>query len=433
MDKFIIKGGRRLVGEVEISGAKNAAVAIIPAVILSDEPCVLENVPAISDVNISMRILREMGAEVTPLSATSYRIDATKIEKCCVPYETARKMRASYYFLGALLGKFGKARVSMPGGCPLGDRPIDQHLKAFAALGAEYKVDQGMIDLTSEKLTGNQIFLDVVSVGATMNAMLAAVKAEGLTILENAAKEPHIVDLANFLNSMGANIMGAGTDVIKIRGVKSLRGATYAVIPDQIEAGTFMVAAAATNGNVLIKNVIPKHLESITKKLEKVGVNIEQFDDSIRVSVDGPLVKTSIKTTPHPGFPTDMQPQIATLLTLAEGTSIVTEGVWEQRFRYVDELRRMGADISVDGKVAVIEGTGKLMGAPVKACDLRAGAALIIAGLAANGITEIEDIFHIERGYDCMEGKLRALGADIEKKSFPDEAVASEKKKAITA
>lgn len=433
MDKFIIKGGRRLVGEVEISGAKNAAVAIIPAVILSDEPCVLENVPAISDVNISMRILREMGAEVTPLSATSYRIDATKIEKCCVPYETARKMRASYYFLGALLGKFGKARVSMPGGCPLGDRPIDQHLKAFAALGAEYKVDQGMIDLTSEKLTGNQIFLDVVSVGATMNAMLAAVKAEGLTILENAAKEPHIVDLANFLNSMGANIMGAGTDVIKIRGVKSLKGATYAVIPDQIEAGTFMVAAAATNGNVLIKNVIPKHLESITKKLEKIGVNIEQFDDSIRVSVDGPLVKTSIKTTPHPGFPTDMQPQIATLLTLAEGTSIVTEGVWEQRFRYVDELRRMGADISVDGKVAVIEGTGKLMGAPVKACDLRAGAALIIAGLAANGITEIEDIFHIERGYDCMEGKLRALGADIEKKSFPDEAVASEKKKAITA
>ncbi|MBE6840045.1 MAG: UDP-N-acetylglucosamine 1-carboxyvinyltransferase [Ruminococcus sp.] len=433
MDKFIIKGGRRLVGEVEISGAKNAAVAIIPAVILSDEPCVLENVPAISDVNISMRILREMGAEVTPLSATSYRIDATKIEKCCVPYETARKMRASYYFLGALLGKFGKARVSMPGGCPLGDRPIDQHLKAFAALGAEYKVDQGMIDLTSEKLTGNQIFLDVVSVGATMNAMLAAVKADGLTILENAAKEPHIVDLANFLNSMGANIMGAGTDVIKIRGVKSLRGATYAVIPDQIEAGTFMVAAAATNGNVLIKNVIPKHLESITKKLEKIGVNIEQFDDSIRVSVDGPLVKTSIKTTPHPGFPTDMQPQIATLLTLAEGTSIVTEGVWEQRFRYVDELRRMGADISVDGKVAVIEGTGKLMGAPVKACDLRAGAALIIAGLAANGITEIEDIFHIERGYDCMEGKLRALGADIEKKSFPDEAVASEKKKAITA
>ena len=433
MEKFVIRGGRRLTGEVEISGAKNAAVAIIPAVILSDEPCVIENVPAISDVNICLRILREMGADVQNLSRTSYKIDATKIQKFCVPYETARKMRASYYFLGALLGKFGKARVSMPGGCPLGDRPIDQHLKAFSALGAKYNLNQGMIDLTSNGLRGGQIFLDVVSVGATMNAMLAAVRAEGLTIIENAAKEPHIVDLANFLNSMGANIMGAGTDVIKIRGVDSLHGTTYAVIPDQIEAGTFMVAAAATNGDVLIKNVIPKHLESITKKLEKIGVNVEQFDDSVRVWVDGPLVKASVKTTPHPGFPTDMQPQIATLLTLAEGTSIVTEGVWEQRFRYVDELRRMGADISVDGKVAVIEGTGKLMGAPVQACDLRAGAALIIAGLAASGVTEIEDIFHIERGYDCMEEKLRALGADIEKKSFPDEIASTEKKKAVIA
>ena len=433
MEKFVIRGGRRLTGEVEISGAKNAAVAIIPAVILSDEPCVIENVPAISDVNICLRILREMGADVQNLSRTSYKIDATKIQKFCVPYETARKMRASYYFLGALLGKFGKARVSMPGGCPLGDRPIDQHLKAFSALGAKYNLNQGMIDLTSNGLRGGQIFLDVVSVGATMNAMLAAVRAEGLTIIENAAKEPHIVDLANFLNSMGANIMGAGTDVIKIRGVDSLHGTTYAVIPDQIEAGTFMVAAAATNGDVLIKNVIPKHLESITKKLEKIGVNVEQFDDSVRVWVDGPLVKASVKTTPHPGFPTDMQPQIATLLTLAEGTSIVTEGVWEQRFRYVAELRRMGADISVDGKVAVIEGTGKLMGAPVKACDLRAGAALIIAGLAASGVTEIEDIFHIERGYDCMEEKLRALGADIEKKSFPDEIASTEKKKAVIA
>ena len=433
MEKFVIRGGRRLTGEVEISGAKNAAVAIIPAVILSDEPCVIENVPAISDVNICLRILREMGADVQNLSRTSYKINATKIQKFCVPYETARKMRASYYFLGALLGKFGKARVSMPGGCPLGDRPIDQHLKAFSALGAKYNLNQGMIDLTSNGLRGGQIFLDVVSVGATMNAMLAAVRAEGLTIIENAAKEPHIVDLANFLNSMGANIMGAGTDVIKIRGVDSLHGTTYAVIPDQIEAGTFMVAAAATNGYVLIKNVIPKHLESITKKLEKIGVNVEQFDDSVRVWVDGPLVKASVKTTPHPGFPTDMQPQIATLLTLAEGTSIVTEGVWEQRFRYVDELRRMGADISVDGKVAVIEGTGKLMGAPVKACDLRAGAALIIAGLAASGVTEIEDIFHIERGYDCMEEKLRALGADIEKKSFPDEIASTEKKKAVIA
>jgi len=429
LEKFIVKGGRRLTGEVTISGAKNAAVALLPAVILSDEPCVLENVPNISDVNISLRILKEMGAEVTMLGKDSYRIDPTRIDKFCVPYETARKMRASYYFLGALLGKFNKARVSMPGGCPLGDRPIDQHLKAFSALGAEYTLSQGMIDLRADKLCGTQIFLDVVSVGATMNAILAAVKAEGLTIIENAAREPHVVDLANFLNSMGANIMGAGTDVIKIRGVNKLYGTNYAVIPDQIEAGTFMIAAAATKGDVLIKNVTPKHLESITKKLEKIGVNIEQYDDSIRVYVDGPLVKTSVKTTPHPGFPTDMQPQIATLLTLAEGTSIVTEGVWEQRFRYVDELRRMGADISVDGKVAVIEGTGKLMGAPVKACDLRAGAALIIAGLAANGITEIEDIFHIERGYDCMEGKLRALGADIEKVNIPDDAAQNNQKK----
>lgn len=420
MDKFIIKGGRRLTGEVTISGAKNAAVAILPAVILSDEPCVIENVPNISDVNICLRILTEMGAEVTRLDTDIYRIDPTKIDKYCVPYETARKMRASYYFLGALLGKFRKARVSMPGGCPLGDRPIDQHLKAFSSLGAEYTLSQGMIDLRAEKLRGSQIFFDVVTVGATMNAMLAAVKAEGLTIIENAAKEPHIVDLANFLNSMGANIMGAGTDVIKIRGVERMRGTSYAVIPDQIEAGTFMAAVAATKGDVLIKNVIPKHLESITKKMEKIGVNIEQFDDSIRIWVDGPLVKANIKTAPHPGFPTDMQSQIATLLTLASGTSIITENIWEQRFGYVDELRRMGADITVNGKVALVEGTGKLMGAPVKACDLRAGAALIIAGLAASGVTEIEDIFHIERGYDCMEGKLRALGADIEKVSIPD-------------
>lgn len=422
MDKFVIKGGRRLEGEVTISGAKNAAVALLPAVILSDEVCVIENVPTISDVNICLEILREMGAVVEKIGKDAYRIDPTKIDKFCVPYEIARKMRASYYFLGALLGKFNKARVSMPGGCNLGDRPIDQHLKAFAALGAEYTLSQGMIDLKAEKLIGSQISFDVVTVGATMNAMLAAVKAEGLTIIEAAAKEPHIVDLANFLNSMGANIMGAGTDVIKIRGVEHLHGTNYSVIPDQIEAGTFMVAAAATRGDVTIKNVIPKHLESITKKLEKIGVNIEQFDDSIRVTVEGPLVKTNVKTSPHPGFPTDMQPQIATLLTLAEGTSIVTEGVWEQRFRYVDELRRMGADITVNGKVALIEGTGKLMGAPVKSCDLRAGAALIIAGLAASGITEIEDIFHIERGYDCMEGKLRELGADIEKISVPDEA-----------
>lgn len=431
MDKFVIRGGRRLTGEVTISGAKNAAVAILPAVILSDEPCVIENVPSISDVNICLRILREMGAVVEHINKDAYRIDPTGIANCVVPYETARKMRASYYFLGALLGKYGKARVSMPGGCPLGDRPIDQHLKAFVALGAEYNLSQGMIDLSAVKLRGNQIFFDVVTVGATMNAMLAAVKAEGLTVIENAAKEPHIVDLANFLNSMGANIMGAGTDVIKIRGVESLHGTTYAVIPDQIEAGTFMAAIAATKGDAIVKNVIPKHLESITKKMEKMGVNIEQFDDSIRVWVDGPLVKANIKTAPHPGFPTDMQSQIATLLTLAEGTSIVTENIWDQRFGYVDELRRMGASITVNGKVALVEGTGKLMGAPVKACDLRAGAALIIAGLAASGVTEIEDIFHIERGYDCMEGKLRELGADIEKISVPDKQIKAADNKAV--
>lgn len=421
MKKFIIKGGRRLSGEVVISGAKNAVVAILPAVILSDEPCTIENVPDISDVRICLKTLTEIGAEVTYLGNYTYKIDPTTVNKFCVPYEVARKMRASYYFLGALLGKYNKARVSMPGGCSLGDRPIDQHLKAFSLLGADYTLSQGMIDLKADKLTGNQIFFDVVTVGATMNAMLAAVKAEGLTVIANAAKEPHIVDLANFLNSMGANIMGAGTDVIKIRGVEHLHGTNYSVIPDQIEAGTFMIAAAATRGDVTIKNVIPKHLESITKKLQKIGVNVECFDDSVRVWTEGPLVKTNIKTSPHPGFPTDMQPQIATLLTLASGTSIITESIWNQRFRYVDELRRMGADITVNGCVALIEGTGKLTGAPVKACDLRAGAALIIAGLAASGITEIEDIFHIERGYDSMDVKLRAIGADIQKVSEPDE------------
>ena len=425
MDKFVIHGRHRLTGEIEVSGAKNAAVALIPAVLLCDEPCILENVPDISDVSISLRIMSEMGAQVEYLSKTTVRISAMGLTNYCVPYESARRMRASYYFLGALLGRYGKARVSMPGGCPLGDRPIDQHLKAFSALGANCNIEHGMVDLVADQLVGNQIYLDVVSVGATMNAMLAAVRAKGLTVIENAAKEPHIVDLANFLNSMGADIMGAGTDVIKIRGVERLHGAVYSVIPDQIEAGTFMIAAAATRGDVLVTNVIPKHLEPITSKMRKIGVNIEEFDDSVRVWVDGPLVRTNVKTMPHPGFPTDMQPQITTLLTLAEGTSIITEGVWEQRFRYVDELRRMGADISVDGKVAVVEGTGKLTGAPVKACDLRAGAALIIAGLAAHGVTEIEDIYHIERGYANLDAKLRQIGADIQKVSEPTEAAAS--------
>ena len=423
--QFVIRGGRPLHGEVEISGAKNAVVAILPATLLSDEPCIIENVPEISDVDISLRILRELGAKVRNLSPHTYEIDTREVMSYTVPYESARKMRASYYFMGALLGRFGHCRVSMPGGCPLGDRPIDQHLKAFKKLGAIAKVERGMVDITTPEsgLQGTQIFFDCVTVGATMNAILAAVKAEGLTVIENAAKEPHIVDLASFLNSMGADIMGAGTDTIKIRGTKYLRGTSYAVIPDQIEAGTYMVAAAATGGNVLVKNVIPKHLESIINVMEKIGVKIEQFDDAVRVSADGPLVKTSIKTRPHPGFPTDMQPQISALLCLAEGTSMIKEGVSEQRFQYVDELRRMGADIQVDGKVAVIEGTGHLTGAPVKACDLRAGAALMIAGLAASGVTTIEDIYHIERGYADMEGKLRALGACIEKKTVCQDAV----------
>ncbi len=414
--KLEIKGGKPLMGEVEISGAKNAVVAILPATLLSDGPCIIENVPDISDVTISLKILKHLGATVEKLAPHTYRIDTSAVTECCVPNDIARKMRASYYFMGALAGRFGHARVSMPGGCPLGDRPIDQHEKAFKRLGATCKVDRGMVDITTNGgLKGNQIFFDVVTVGATMNAILAAVKAEGLTVIENAAREPHIVDLASFLNSMGAEIMGAGTDTIKIRGVKHLRGTEYAIIPDQIEAGTYMVAAAATRGHVTIKNVIPKHLESIISVLEKIGVDVVQSDDSVTISVSGPLVKTSIKTRPHPGFPTDMQPQVSTLLCLAEGTSMIKEGVSDARFQYVEELRRMGADIQVDGKVAVVEGTGHLTGAPVKCCDLRAGAALLIAALAATGVTTIEDIFHIERGYADIVEKLAALGADIRK------------------
>lgn len=420
MEKYIIRGGNKLQGEVSISGAKNAAVAILPAVILSDEPCIIENVPNISDIDITIKILLSMGAEVTMLNKSTLRIDPRRVHTPCVEYDLAKNMRASYYFLGSLLGKVGKARVSMPGGCDLGARPVDQHLKGFSSLGAECSVDHGMIHAQADKLVGAHIYFDMVTVGATINVMLAAVKADGLTVIENAAKEPHIVDLANFLNSMGADIMGAGTDVIKIKGVKALHGTQYSIIPDQIEAGTYMVAAAATNGNVLIKNVIPKHLESITAKLQKIGVRVEEYDDSVRVIGTGRLTKTNVKTLPHPGFPTDMQPQITTLLTLAEGTSIVTESIFDNRFKYVDQLRRMGADISVDGRVAVIEGTGRLMGAPVRATDLRAGVALVIAGLAAVGTTEVEDIYHVERGYEDLEKKLRSLGADIRKIATPE-------------
>lgn len=428
LEKYVIRGGKKLSGEVVISGAKNAVVAILTASILSEEPCVIENIPNISDVTIILQILSEMGANVRMLNKTTVEIDPRTLKNQPVPYEKAKLMRASSYFLGTLLGRFHEAHVSMPGGCNLGDRPIDQHLKCFSALGASYTIDGGMVNLTADRLVGSQIFFDKNSVGATINGIMAAVKADGLTIIENAAKEPHVVDLANFLNSMGADILGAGTDVIKIRGVKHLHGTTYSVIPDQIEAGTFMTAAAATKSDILIKNVIPKHLEPITQKLVKIGVKVEQFDDAVRVIGCDDYVGTTVKTQPHPGFPTDMQPQMAAVLTCAKGASMVTESIFDNRFRYVDELRRMGANISVEGRVAVIEGVDRLKGAPVKATDLRAGAALIVAALGAEGVTEIYDIFHVERGYENMEQKLRALGADIVKVDEPDP---SEAEKAV--
>ncbi|MBQ8379030.1 MAG: UDP-N-acetylglucosamine 1-carboxyvinyltransferase [Oscillospiraceae bacterium] len=415
MFKYIIKGGKPLCGEVNISGAKNAAVAIVAATILSDEPCILENVPDISDTAICAKILREMGAEVKYTNKNTMYVDPKNIKNPVVPDELARTMRASSYFLGILLGRFHEAFVAMPGGCDLGDRPIDQHIKAFNALGAKDEIVNGTVHVKADDLIGNQIYFDFITVGGTINAMFASVKSKGLTIIENAAKEPHIVDVANFLNSMGADIRGAGTDVIKVRGVDYLKGITYGIIPDQIEAGTYMVAAAATKGNVLVKNVIPKHLESITANLRKMGVTVEEFDESVRVSVDGPLMRTNVKTMPHPGFPTDMQPQLSALLTIADGTSIVTDDIFDNRFRYVGELRKMGADITVKDKVAIIQGVNNLKGAPVKATDLRAGAALIIAGLSAEGVTEIGDIFHVERGYECVDEKFAALGADIKR------------------
>ena len=421
MEKFFINGHVPLKGEVNISGAKNAAVAIIPAVILSDGICQIENIPNINDVTLMAHILEQMGATVKMINKSTFEIDARNIKSHIASYDSVRNMRASCYLLGALLGRFRKASVSLPGGCDFGVRPIDQHLKGFSALGATHSVEAGMVNVTAEKLVGDTVYMDVVSVGATINIILAAVKAEGTTIIENAAKEPHIVDLANFLNSMGAEISGAGTDSIKIKGVQYLNGTNYSIIPDQIEAGTYMVAAAATGGDVLVKNVIPKHLESITAKLQEMGVNIDEFDEAVRVYVKGSLNKCNVKTMPHPGFPTDMQPQITTLLTLAEGTSIVNENVWDNRFRYTDELNRFGSKISVDGKIAVIEGVPELIGTSVRALDLRAGAAMIIAGLAASGTTIIENIKHIERGYENIVEKLSNLGADIKKVYVPEE------------
>ena len=415
MEKLVINGGNRLHGEVKISGAKNAAVAIIPAVILSDGVCRIENIPNIMDVILMAKILQEMGASVKVVDKSVIEIDPRGIRIPVATYELVRHMRASSYLMGALLGNFLRAEVALPGGCDFGVRPVDQHLKGFGILGAKHSVEGGMIKIKADKLVGGHIYLDVVSVGATVNIMLAAVKAEGRTTIENAAKEPHIVDLANFLNSMGADVRGAGTDVIKINGVKSLRGTTYSIIPDQIEAGTYMTAVASAGGDVTLKNVIPKHLESITAKMREMGVVIEEYDDSIRVVREDRLKRCNVKTMPHPGFPTDMQPQIAAILTIADGTSIVNEAVWDNRFRYVEELRRMGAAISVDGKLAVIEGVDQLEGAPVKATDLRAGAAMVVAALGAKGTTEIEDIQHIERGYEDVVGKLTAIGADIKK------------------
>lgn len=420
MEKYVINGGNALHGEVEISGAKNAAVAIIPATVLAQDICVIENVPNISDVSILFQILRDLGANVRYLAKNTVEIDTRNIREPVVPYESARHLRASYYFLGAFLGRFGEAHVSPPGGCNFGVRPIDQHIKGFEALGATVTTDYGFINAQSDEMFGAHIYLDVVSVGATVNIMLAAVRAKGLTILENAAKEPHIVDLANFLNSMGADIRGAGTDVIKIHGVDIMHGTNYPIIPDQIEAGTYMTIAAATGGDVLIKNVIPKHLEAITDKLIQAGCEIEEYDDSIRVRRTGVLNKTNVKTLPHPGFPTDMQPQMTALLSIADGTSFVSEGVWDNRFRYVEQLTRMGASIKVEGKMAVIEGVDQLKGAPVRADDLRAGAAMIIAGLIAKGTTEIEEISHIDRGYENIVEKLTGLGADIRRVDRPE-------------
>ena len=420
MDKFVITGGSKLSGEVVISGAKNAVVSIIPATILASDICTIENVPNISDVSMMTRILEKLGAHIRRINKHTIEIDTRHLNSVVVPYEMTKKLRASYYLIGALLGRYGNASVALPGGCDFGARPIDQHIKGFQALGATVDIENGMVNARAEELTGSQIYLDVVSVGATINAMLAAVRANGLTVIENAAKEPHIVDLANFLNSMGADVRGAGTDVIKIRGVKDLHGCTYSIIPDQIEAGTYMIAAAATGGDVLIKNVIPKHLESIVAKLIEAGVTVTEYDDSIRISRTGKLTKCNVKTMPHPGFPTDMQPQMAALLSIAEGTSIISESVWDNRFRYVDELSRMGAKIQVDGTTAVIEGVDHLNGAPIKATDLRAGAAMLIAGLVAIGVTEIEEIRHIERGYEDVVEKLSALGARIKRVSIPD-------------
>ncbi|HIQ78200.1 MAG TPA: UDP-N-acetylglucosamine 1-carboxyvinyltransferase [Candidatus Scatomorpha intestinavium] len=423
MEKYVIRGGRQLHGEIEVSGAKNAAVAIIPAALMVDGVCRLENIPQISDADMLLTILEHLGAKVRTVNASTVDIDCTDVRYTDAPYDLMRKIRASYYLIGAMLGRFGAAKTTMPGGCNLGARPIDQHIKGMNALGADVEVSGGFVYASTPdgSLHGARIYLDKVSVGATMNIILAASMAKGRTVIENCAKEPHIVDLANFLNSMGADVRGAGTDSIKVNGVDRLHGGTYTIIPDQIEAGTYMVACAAAGGEVKIKNVIPRHLESISAKLREMGVVIIEGEDSVVVKSSGKLHRVNVKTMPYPGFPTDMQPQVATALCLAEGTSVITEGIYDNRFKYTSELRKMGAQIQVDGRTAVIEGVSRLSGAPVAACDLRAGAAMVIAGLCAEGTTYVEDIHYIERGYENFVGKLRSLGADIALVSEPDE------------
>ena len=417
MEQYVIKGGNPLVGEVEIGGAKNAALGILAAAIMTDETVIIDNLPNVRDINVLLSAMEGIGAKIERLGEHRVKINGSLIHDLSVDYEYINKIRASYYLLGALLGKYKKAEVAFPGGCAIGTRPIDLHLKGFRALGADVDIQHGLISATAEHLVGNHIYLDKVSVGATINIMMAASMAEGKTIIENAAKEPHVVDVANFLNSMGANIRGAGTDVIRIVGVEKLHKTEYSIIPDQIEAGTFMFAAAATKGDVTVKNVIPKHLEATTAKLIEIGCEVEEFDDAVRVVSSKPLHHTQVTTLPYPGFPTDMQPQMSVLLALAEGTSTVTESIFENRFKYVDELTRMGANIKVESNIAIINGVARYTGARVNAPDLRAGAALVIAGLVAEGITVIDDIYFIERGYEEFDQKLRGIGAQIEKVS----------------
>ena len=415
MEQYAIKGGNPLVGEVEIGGAKNAALAILAAAAMTEETVVIENVPDLRDTAAMLEAMESIGIRIEKLDRHTVKINAGMIESLVVEDDSIKKIRASYYFLGALLGKFKKAEVALPGGCNIGLRPIDQHIKGFRALGADVRIERGLVITEADRLVGSHIYLDVVTVGATINIMMAAAMAEGQTIIENAAKEPHVVDVANFLNSMGASIKGAGTDVIRIKGVKALHGTEYSIIPDQIEAGTFMFAAAVTRGDVTVKNVIPKHLESISAKLIEIGCEVEESDDAVRVVASKPLTHTHVKTLPYPGFPTDMQPQITVALGLSKGTSIVTESIFENRFKYVDELTRMGANIKVESNTAIIDGVQKYTGASLTAPDLRAGAALVTAALAAEGVSTIDDIKFIERGYEDFPEKLQSLGAQIEK------------------